>query len=422
MKRILSIIPFENIYPPMNGGMMRCINLLDQLAKRFNLTIMIRQDKTSFLAATREYPALKKCTVISTTDWKYSSDLFSFLPSKFRRALRFRIWNRSLSGPADTNFLLMYPILTEILQKETFNHIILEDMAILNLAKIIRKYQPETTIIYDAYNVNTRLAKASLEASLITQKNYERIKAAESSLSDFANYVFTCSENDLEELTNMNNGKLKGFIVPNGVTIKPWRRNTDGGSGVTPHILFCGSLNYLPNIEGLNWFYQSIWPIIKEKFSAAEFIVVGSGSPHEKLAALQNDGSIQFKGMVPEVAPFYKEASVSIVPLLSGSGTRLKILEAMSYGVPIVATTVGAEGINYLHGKNICIADSEFEFAHEILNLLQQKEKNESIALEAYRFVKESYDWDIIGGQLGTYLEKNGVNSKREIIECGARD
>ena len=107
MKKVLVIVPFNSIYPPMNGGMLRCTNLLNQLSKHAELTAIIHQDKNSFSRAVEEYPAIRNCNVISTEDKKPSSDIFSLLPSKFSQALRFRYWNRSLKGPAESNFLIM---------------------------------------------------------------------------------------------------------------------------------------------------------------------------------------------------------------------------------------------------------------------------------------------------------------------------
>ena len=104
-----------------------------------------------------------------------------------------------------------------------------------------------------------------------------------------------------------------------------------------------------------------------------KLIVVGRGQPSAELSNLfKNDSSIDLIGEVEDVVPYYRKAQVAIVPLLHGSGTRLKILEAMSLGVPVISTSVGAEGIDYTNGKNILIADTEQEFNEAIDQLLEQ--------------------------------------------------
>src|SRR5258705_11349925 len=106
MKSILVVIPFDNIYPPMNGGSLRCFNLLNQLCKYFNVTALMHQDRDSFLQSVIEFPALRDCNLLSTKENKRNLDPFFFIPAKYRDAVKFRIWNRSLSEPADTNYLL----------------------------------------------------------------------------------------------------------------------------------------------------------------------------------------------------------------------------------------------------------------------------------------------------------------------------
>jgi glycosyltransferase involved in cell wall biosynthesis len=400
MKSVLIIVPFENIYPPVNGGMLRSINLLDQLAKHFELTAVIRQSKASFLKAVKEFPALGNCTVVSSHDWSYKPDLFSFLPQKIATAVRYRYWNRSLSGPAEANFLQMYPILTDLLHRKKFDFIILEDLAILNIAKIIRRFQPHVPIVYDAYNVNTRLAEASFQQGHTNKKTVELTRQAENNLTNVVDAIFTCSHDDLVQLGEMNQGKLTGVVIPNGVTINPLPTAMAVNEPTANNVFFCGSLNYHPNFEGLHWFYEKVWPIIRKDYPQAKLTVVGSGSPAAQLANLQNDDSVMFAGMVPDVNPYYEQAAVSIVPLLSGSGTRLKILEAMSKGVPIVSTSVGAEGINYEEGKDILIANDINEFAQKVISLLKNKEKRIQIQQNARELVIKHYDWNKIGKDL----------------------
>lgn len=407
MKSVLVIVPFENIYPPVNGGMLRCINLLDQLAKNYKLTVLIRQSREAFMKAGREFPSLVDCTIFTTHDWNYKRDAFSILPQKVAGAVRYRYWNRSLAGPTETNFLQMYPILINILSKQKFDFIILEDLAILNMTKVIRRFQPGVTVLYDAYNVNTRLAEASFQQGLIDKKNVELVRQAESNLTSGADAVFTCSQDDLEQLNKMNQGKLKGTVIPNGVTINPLPAIMAVNEPEANNVFFCGSLNYQPNFEGLHWFYEGVWPIIRKKYPQARLTVVGSGSPAAQLASLRTDDSVNFAGMAPDVNPYYEKAAVSIVPLLSGSGTRLKILEAMSKGVPIVSTSVGAEGINYIEGKDILIADEINVFAEHVISLLKNREKRIQMQQSARELVIKYYDWNKIGKNL-----VNDLNNK----------
>lgn len=389
----------------MNGGMLRCINLLNQVSTYFDVTAIIHQDKGSFLRATEEYPALKNVTVFSTADQHPPIDVFTLLPAKARTALRYRYWNRSFKGPADGNFLSIYPVLTRVLKKEKFDYVILEDMTILNTIKVIRRNLPEAKVIYDAYNVNTTLAKTAFNSKQIPQWEYELTKKIESNLDGLIDYIFTCSELDLEVLKSMNNGKLKGVVIPNGATIpaNSFSHAENHQSGPSK-ILFCGSMDYLPNQEGLLWFCKKVLPLIVKEEPSLQLMVVGKGQPDVELLQLLAHKNIINYGMVERVSDYYEKAQVAIVPLLSGSGTRLKLLEAMGYKVPVVSTSVGAEGIAYTNQKDILIADDEVSFAKNVIELTRNSVVANHIAQQAFSFIKETYDWNIIGKKLYYFL------------------
>jgi len=114
--------------------------------------------------------------------------------------------------------------------------------------------------------------------------------------------------------------------------------------------------------------------------------------------------SIIYYGTVEKVNIYYQRATVAIAPLLSGSGTRLKILEAMGLKVAVVSTAMGAEGINYTNGTNIVIANDKEIFANAVIELLNDKNKAVRIANEAFLFVKKEYDWNVIGQKISNYL------------------
>jgi glycosyltransferase involved in cell wall biosynthesis len=400
MRKVLIIIPFNDIYPPMNGGMLRCINMLDQLAKYFEVTVIIHQDLNSFLKAIESYPSIANCKVISTNNNKKTLGIFSFLPSRIGNALKYRYWNRSLNGPASGNFLLVYPVLIDLLKKTTFDYVILEEISLLHIANVIRRYQPNTPVIYDAHNVNSRLAKISLSNGLITQRHYELSEKVESNLAKIVNAIFVCSELDLHQLMKMNNGNLNAIVIPNGVTVED-RTITKNNSD---EILFCGSLDYYPNQEGLIWFCEKIFPLILIQRPSVRLMVVGKGYPGNQLNELLKHKSIIYYGTVEKVNIYYQRATVAIAPLLSGSGTRLKILEAMGLKVAVVSTAMGAEGINYTNGTNIVIANDKEIFANAVIELLNDKNKAVRIANEAFLFVKKEYDWNVIGQKISNYL------------------
>jgi glycosyltransferase involved in cell wall biosynthesis len=133
-------------------------------------------------------------------------------------------------------------------------------------------------------------------------------------------------------------------------------------------------------------------------------LIVGAGHLPQTMNDLLYDNSLFFTHAVSDVKPWYNMASVAVVPLLNGSGTRLKILEAMGLGIPVVSTSIGAEGIEYADGHDILIADNEIAFAEKVVHLLSKKEQRLRLQQNARTLVKEKYDWNIIGDSMEEIL------------------
>jgi glycosyltransferase involved in cell wall biosynthesis len=396
MKSILIIVPYQDIYPPLNGGMQRCFHIIHQLAKNFNLTAIIHQDKESFLKSEGEYPAVNNIKIHSTKEEPSAKDVFSLLPRKVENALRYRWAKRQLRSSADGMFIEYYPILIKLLKQNKYDSIILENLNTINAVSIIRKYDKVVKIIYDAHNIDTNLCTNTAHKA--------GIQKAESNLYKIVDALFSCSEIDRTGFLKMNNNKLPIAVIPNGVNV-----GTLFDEGVKQnepeYILFCGALWTHPNSEGLFWFYKQIWPDVKKAFPNVKLLVVGSGQLPNEYLPMINAASLVFTGSVDNVGPWYNKAAVAIVPLLSGSGTRLKILEAMSYGLPVISTTKGAEGIEYRNNENIVIADTEQDFSEYLIALLQNKDRRLKIQKSARKLIEEKYDWNVVGNSMSYFLK-----------------
>lgn len=395
MTSVLILVPYDNIYPPTNGGMQRCFHVIHQLAKHFELTAIIHQDKNSFLKSAKEYPAIKNVKIYSTKDEPAAKDLFSLLPAKAEIALRFRWIKKQLKNSADSMFMEYYPALLKRMQQNKYDAIILENLNTINAVSVIRKYDKSVKVIYDAHNIDTNLCTNAVHK--------DSIQKVESNLHKTVNAIFTCSEIDRTGFLKMNDNKLAVGVIPNGVNVGSL---FDKGviQDEPENILFCGALWTSPNSEGLFWFYKQVWPEVKKTFPNLKLLVVGSGQLPNRYVSLINDSSLIFTGLVDDVKPWYNKAAVAIVPLLTGSGTRLKILEAMSLGLPVISTSKGAEGIECSDEEDIVIADDKNHFANSLIALLQNKERRIKIQKSATKLIESKYDWNIIGEQLNNLI------------------
>jgi glycosyltransferase involved in cell wall biosynthesis len=182
-------------------------------------------------------------------------------------------------------------------------------------------------------------------------------------------------------------------LVPNGVdtdAIPVKERKTQTNE---PIVLFIGTISYQPNKDGIHWFHTKVWPGLKARFPGIKWFIVGRFPSIDVLNLAETDQSIEIHADVVSTQPFLDMADVAICPLMTGSGTRLKILEAFSAGVPMVSTHLGAEGIEAKHGETIYLADTPIEFERAIAELIESPEQADSIRRAARHLVETKYEW-----------------------------
>jgi glycosyltransferase involved in cell wall biosynthesis len=179
-------------------------------------------------------------------------------------------------------------------------------------------------------------------------------------------------------------------IIPNCLQVDGY---TDQPSTLVPNqIIFSGSFSYHANYEAMLWFVREVYPQVLEHVPDARLIITGD---HANLP-FPSAPNVTLAGYVDDIKTLVASSWISVAPLLSGGGTRLKILEAMSLGTPIVSTTKGAEGLDATVGEHLLIADEPQKFANQVVKILNDKKLREKIAASAHRFVKEKYDWGAV--------------------------
>jgi glycosyltransferase involved in cell wall biosynthesis len=178
-------------------------------------------------------------------------------------------------------------------------------------------------------------------------------------------------------------------IVSNGVDTAEF-----GPAGVKtecPALVFTGTLSYWPNAEGIAWFMRAVWPLILSAMPGVQLEIVGREPPAEVLALASDQ--VRVSGDVSDVRPYLQPAWLAIVPVLHGAGTRLKILEAMACALPVVSTTIGAEGLDTASGRDIVIADEPADFAAQVVRLLRDPSLRAGLGQAGRALVERQYDW-----------------------------
>ena len=191
-------------------------------------------------------------------------------------------------------------------------------------------------------------------------------------------------------------------IIPNGVDVAHYR--PDFPAEAPAHLIYIGSMDWYPNEDAVGFFADEVLPRIQAKVPDVRFSIVG-GNPSARVQKLGEREGVVVTGRVPEIKPYFAEATVFVVPLRIGSGTRLKILEALAMGKAIVSTSVGAEGLDLKDGEEIFIADEPAAFADAVTRLLTDTSLRRRVGENGRARVEQDYDWRSIGEKLHLLYE-----------------
>jgi glycosyltransferase involved in cell wall biosynthesis len=197
------------------------------------------------------------------------------------------------------------------------------------------------------------------------------------------------SERDRQHILSLTQN-LSPTVIPNCLDIEEYQRSEDI-EPIRTDLLFSGKMDYRPNVDAALWFATEIWPRIKRQYPAATWTIAGQ-KPHQRLNWLRSLDGVTVTGRVDSIKPYFAGAKVYVMPLRMGSGTRLKVLEAMASGIAIVSTSVGIEGYPLEPGKQLLKAEEPQAFADAVLHLLQNREERTRLAINGKMFA-EQYDW-----------------------------
>jgi glycosyltransferase involved in cell wall biosynthesis len=150
---------------------------------------------------------------------------------------------------------------------------------------------------------------------------------------------------------------------------------------------------YPPNVDGVYWFATEVFPLVRNRLPDVQFRIVGSRPPQRIRALATGDRGIVVMGYVPDLEPVLRESAVMVVPVHSGSGMRVKILEAFARGIPVVSTTIGVEGIEARAGEHLLVADDPESFATQVVRLASDREQAARLATAGRALAETRYDW-----------------------------
>jgi glycosyltransferase involved in cell wall biosynthesis len=246
----------------------------------------------------------------------------------------------------------------------------------------------------------TRAESASgAQQALLNFQSRQVASYVNSRLTGFTGIV-TVSAEDAELFRAVTDVPV--FVVPNGTAFDPVGLQPPVGP---PELLFTGTMHYAPNRDGILWFASEIWPQILTHVPEARLLVVGR-QPDARVRRLERDFEhVEVTGEVSEMRPYFERATAVIVPLRSGGGTRLKILDAFGSARPVVSTRIGAQGIDVQDGEQLLLGDEPEEFAQQVVRLLGDADLRSRLSTNGRRLIDERYHWRAIAKQYVDVLD-----------------
>ena len=302
--------------------------------------------------------------------------------------------------------------LIQVLKEEQFDVVQLEMIYMAPYIDTIREHS-KAMIVLRAHNVEHKIWERMAKKTIFFAKRWyinhlvRTLRRYEMGILDKVDGIAAITITDAAYFRRVTATPI--IDLPFGVDIDKFQPVFEVGD--TPTFYHIGSMNWMPNEEGIKWFLKNVWDEVLERIPEAKLYLAGRNMP--RWLRRTKKKNVIIVGEVPDAHAFVNEHNIAIVPLFSGSGMRIKIIESMALGKTVITTLVGAEGIQYSEFEDIIIADNEPKMVENICRLYQHPEEAEAIGLNARRLVEELYDNKKIIKRLEIFY--NELKSKREI-------
>jgi glycosyltransferase involved in cell wall biosynthesis len=392
--KILILTP-QLPYPPQQGASLRNYHIIRGLGERHEITLLSFLEDGQTTSPAVIAPLLKLCARIVT------------MPVP-RRPWRRRLGQSLFSRRADMAHRLDTPAFAALLRRhlseDSFDIVQIEGLELAQAIRFIRVVSPYSKIVFDNHNAETELQRRTFLADLSQPHRWlaagyswlqiSRLRRFERWACRQADWITAVSENDrqhLENISRSHNRHVPITVVPNCLDVQQYQNLPLPGASCHYDLLFSGKMDYRPNVDAVLWFADHIWPFVRRQRPSTTWAVVGQ-KPHPRLDRLYSVDGITITGWVESIQPYLAGATVYIMPFRIGSGTRLKLIEAMAAGKAITSTPIGAEGFPVQHNQELLLAKTAGEFASTLLFLLAHPEERQRLGAAARQFAWQ-YDW-----------------------------
>jgi glycosyltransferase involved in cell wall biosynthesis len=399
--------------PPRFGAQARVHGLMTQLAQRHELTAVMLVDHEFDLEECRR--AMQAyCREVVLVPISNGRDGLSKRLRQLRSLASTRSFERlQVTVPA------LQRRLDQVLRAKHFDLVNLEFPFLGHCH--LRQAPPGQRLprmVVDSHNIEYELmrqfahAGASQIRRLYAEANWRKLRREELATYRDADGVYLCSGVDERRLLEQVPG-IRTAVIPNAADVEYYQPRPTDPPPDSRTVVYFGLLSYVPNVDGVIHFVEDIWPRIAEAHPEARCKIIGGRAPPSLLALA--GPRVELTGFVSDLRPHLAAAAAVVVPLRVGGGTRLKIVEAMAMGKAIVSTTLGAEGIDAVPGRDILIADEPQTFAASVVRLLNDPSLGARLGQSARRLAVERYSWMTVAMTLDRFFRE--VINPREVLE-----
>lgn len=391
----------EFLWPPHHGGRVRSLAQLRLLAS---------------------LPEVERVTMLGTSEDEVTTEdadaLAAELPGvrvlpAIAHPIHLREHPLSLAGVAARRFLLGTPylaakwesaelrrVLSAQLAGVAYDVVYLDHVGMAGYLGQVRRERPSARVVIDAHNVESdfflQLAERRRGAvRWLALREWELTRRFEARVLKAADAVVAISEPDAVALSGLCEGRTPVIAVPQVVRFTPRQRR---GTGL--QLCYVGNLTWHPNVRGLSWFCGEVWPLVRAALPEATLVIAGSGLPSDEEGRPQAPQAWQVEGVttvgfLPELEPLYAASVGAVAPILDGSGVRIKLLESLRAGMPVVTTGAGAAGLPLQSGREVLIEDSAAGFAAAVVRLLREPGLQEGLREAGYRYLRAHHALEV---------------------------
>lgn len=370
-------------YPPDSGPKVKTWNVLKYLVQRHKVTLVsfVRGDQSDAVAHLAEY-----CHAVHTVPMERGAlrDGLAMLRSLSTGRPWMMVRDERVS---------MRRLIARLVSESRFDIVHADQLNMAQYAACV----PGAGKILDAHNALWLLYRR-LWATMgpgprkwLLGRDWRLLKRYEGQMCRAFDAVLAVSEQDKVALEEAAVRRLDITVIP--IAVDTDEVTVIEREAAPNHILHIGTMYWPPNIDAVNWFVRQVYPLIRQKRPVVRFDVVGARPPAELLTLNGTGLGVNVTGYVEDPAPYQQRAAIMVVPLRAGGGMRVKILNALAEGIPIVSTTLGCEGISVTDGKDILIADEPGDFAGAVLRLLSDRRLAQRLSQGGRRLAETRYDY-----------------------------